>query len=106
MQHLIKLNISIDKADFRAYRTIVLQSPTAKRLTSGKFFEKNLRNKTPFTDFSSLEKDGVDNCCKYIIKSVSSGSNSETANCKKNGKINACNRPKSKFRPVKWDGLA
>jgi hypothetical protein len=37
---LFKRNISIDKIDFRPYRTIIPQVLQAKRLTATKFFEK------------------------------------------------------------------
>jgi len=54
--HLFKDNISVDKADFRPYRTIVLQPPQTKRLTQTKFFEKRLKKTTQLLNFYCWEK--------------------------------------------------
>jgi len=48
--HIFNLNISIDKAESGAYRTIVLQTTQTKRLTAVKFFKKNFK-KQPQVDF-------------------------------------------------------
>lgn len=40
----IKRNISIDKADYGVYRTMILQGTEIKRVTTWNNFEKNAKN--------------------------------------------------------------
>ena len=98
LRHQFKGNISIDKVNFRPYRTIILQPPQTKRLTAVKFFEKKLRNSPSNVKFLLLKKSSVHNGRNNIVKDMSAGCNPETANRKKNSKINTCNCPKTKLR--------
>ena len=57
LRHQFKGNISIDKVNFRPYRTIILQPPQTKRLTAVKFFEKKIKKQPIQRQILTAEKE-------------------------------------------------
>ena len=100
---LFKPDISIDKHYIATYGTVILQTTQSKRLTSANFFKKKAK-KIGYVLILLMKKSGCDRNSNNIVKGVSAGRNSETTNCKKNRKVNACDCTKSKPYHVKRVG--